>query len=53
VTAFSTSETPSNVADFATSMHVARQQRRWLTKRVRSENIFLGKIIFEILNKKD
>jgi hypothetical protein len=28
------------------------RQRRCVTKRVRFENIFLGEIIFEILNKK-
>jgi hypothetical protein len=49
---------PSNVADFAAPMHVARQ--RYLVaaallagSKGSDLKIFLGEIIFEILNKKE
>jgi hypothetical protein len=60
VKTFSASETPSNVADVAAPMHMARQ--RYLvvpihvaagaTERIKSTKIFQGVIIIKILNKK-
>ena len=57
MTAFSTSETPSNVADVAAPMHVARQ--RYLVvlaalARPKGSNPEknLGAIVIKILNKK-
>jgi len=48
MTAFSTSKTPSDIADVAAPMHVARQ---CYLVAPNPQN-FLGPIIIEILNKK-